>query len=85
MKHHSVSQFVFSVKGYLIMVFLLCLIVMPVCENLLNMTFSKVFPLVIANSWLLAKAVIKNRNNRNRIIFDLLLMITITAGCLYFL
>ncbi len=41
MKHHSVSQFVFSVKGYLIIVFLLCLIVMPVCENLLNMTFSK--------------------------------------------
>ena len=84
MKHHSVSQF-FFVKGYLIIVFLLCLIVMPICENLLNMTFSKVFPLVIANSWLLAKAVIKDRNNRSQIIFDLLLMITITAGCLYFL
>lgn len=85
MKNNSVSQFIFSIKGYLIIVFLICLIVMPICENLLNITFSKVFPLVIANTWLLAKVIFKDKNNQSKIVFDLLLMIALIAGCLYFL
>lgn len=85
MKERAISQFVFSIKGYLIIVFLLCLIVMPVCENYLNIAFSAVFPIVIANTWLIGKALFKDRNEKPKIIFDILLMIVLTAACLYFL
>lgn len=82
MKSKSVN-FLFSLKGYLIVVFVLCLIMMPVCEYYLHITFSKVFPLIIAYTWLIGKAIYKDKTDKTKILFDFLIAAAVTAFCLY--
>ena len=78
MKEIANKNLLYSKKGFLIIVFLVCLIAMPICEYYFGLEFSTVFPIVI-------KAIFYDREDKRKILFDILFSVVVTAGCLYFL
>lgn len=85
MKELTDKNFWYSIKGFLIIVFLICLVVMPICEHYFGLKFATTFPIVIADTWLITKAIFYDRKDKRKVIFDILFSIAVTAICLYFL
>ena len=81
MKEITDKNLLYSKKGFLIIVFLVCLIAMPICEYY----FGLVFPIVITDTWFVIKAIFYDREDKRKILFDILFSVVVTAGCLYFL
>ena len=50
MKEIANKNLLYSKKGFLIIVFLVCLIAMPICEYYFGLEFSTVFPIVITDT-----------------------------------
>lgn len=73
----------FSKKGLGIVIFVVIVILMPACEYYFNISFSKVFPIVLVNTYFVVKAIIYDRKDMKKIIFDIMFSIVITALCLY--
>lgn len=85
MKEIIDKNLLYSKKGFLIIVFLVCLIAMPICEYYFGLEFSTVFPIVITDTWFVIKAIFYDREDKRKILFDILFSVVVTAGCLYFL
>lgn len=73
----------FSKKGLGIIIFVVIVILMPVCEYYFNISFSKVFPIVLVDTYFVVKAIIYDRKDLKKIIFDIMLSIVAIALCLY--
>lgn len=85
MKEIANKNLLYSKKGFLIIVFLVCLIAMPICEYYFGLEFSTLFPIVITDTWFVIKAIFYDREDKRKILFDILFSVVVTAGCLYFL
>ena len=85
MKEITDKNLLYSKKGFLIIVFLVCLIAMPICEYYFGLEFSTVFPIVITDTWYGIIAIFYDRKYKRKILFDILFSVVVTAGCLYFL
>ena len=55
MKEITDKNLLYSKKGFLIIIFLICLIAMPICEYYFGLEFSTVFPIVITDTWFITK------------------------------
>ena len=85
MARYTASGMVNQSDLFLIIVFLVCLIAMPICEYYFGLEFSTVFPIVITDTWFVIKAIFYDREDKRKILFDILFSVVVTAGCLYFL
>ncbi len=85
MKEIANKNLLYSKKGFFIIVFLVYLIAVPICEYYFGLEFSTVFPIVITDTWFITKAIFYDREDKRKILFDILFSVAATAGCLYFL
>ena len=77
MKEITDKNLLYSKKGFLIIIFLICLIAMPICEYYFGLEFSTVFPIVKRIHGLLQKQyfMIERIKEKYYLIFSSLLLL----------